>query len=71
MRISKLVLNFALLTAVTSISATSSASSTCNMRNGSGRNAQTNPKVASVSKSVTKVQKVTPDTSVKGRRGKR
>lgn len=47
MRISKLVLNFALLTAVASVSATSSASSDCNKRSTAGRNAQTNPPTSS------------------------
>lgn len=71
MRISKMVLSFALVTAVSAISVTSSASSSCNMRDGKGRFSTSNPPEKRAGKAGSTANKSTHDVRVKSRHGKK
>lgn len=68
MRISKVVLNFALMTCVAAIGVTSSASSSCNMRDGVPRTANTNPDQKTQKSSSTSVSQKSSGTKRSGKK---
>lgn len=69
MHISKIALNFALMTAIILSAAISNASSSCNMRDGKGRYAASNPERKTVSSSKAfKQSKAATTKSYKGKK---
>ncbi len=68
MRISKTILNLALMMSVVSATAVAAASSSCNMRSGIPRTAASNPEKKQVA---ARVLKASTSSSLKSHRGKK